>query len=116
MDWCIANTYEKANHNPVVILNGDHTKDVLYIKTEGKQKILLSATGTSDPDKDDIDIKWWIYPEAGNVDGAVLCNENGMTTEVDLSNAKGDTLHVILQVNDNGSPNLYSYRRAIIIL
>ncbi len=116
MDWCVADTYEKANHNPIVVLNGDRTKDVLYIKAGGKQKITLSATGTFDPDKDDINIKWWIYPEAGNMAGAILSNKNGMTTEVDLSNAKGDTLHVILQVNDNGKPNLYGYRRAVITL
>ena len=31
MDWCV-NDFEKANHNPVAVLNGDQTKQVLYRK------------------------------------------------------------------------------------
>jgi len=114
MDWCIADTYEKANHNPIVVLNGDHTKNVLYIDAKGKETIRLSAIGTFDPDKDEIDIKWWIYPEAGDVMGATLSIEQGTATEIDLSKSNGRKLHVVLQVNDNGAPNLYAYRRAVI--
>lgn len=118
MDWCVADTYEKANHNPKVVLNGDATKNVIYIKADGRKKIQLSAAGSKDPDGNGLNIKWWIYPEAGTVQNASLSNAQDETTEVDLSGVteKKGTLHVILQVNDNGTPNLYAYRRVVIKL
>jgi hypothetical protein len=30
------------------------------------------------------------------------------------SNARGKNIHIILELHDNGSPNLYAYRRVII--
>lgn len=118
MDWCVANAYDEANHNPVVVLNGDSTKNVLYIKSGEKKRIPLSAASTFDPDGDEISIEWWIYEEAGTVRGALLSNRKGERTEVDLSgvtSSKG-TLHIIAQVNDNGNPTLYAYRRVVIVI
>ncbi|MDH6304164.1 hypothetical protein M2459_000892 [Parabacteroides sp. PF5-5] len=118
MDWCIADSYQKANHNPTVVLNGDTGKKVLYVQADGKKKIQLSAAGTSDPDGNALHIKWWIYQEAGSLQGASLSKTEGETTEIDLSrieSGKG-TVHVILQVNDDGFPNLYAYRRVVVVL
>lgn len=116
MDWCVADDFKDANHNPVAIVNGDTTKDVIHLHADGKTAILLSAKGSYDPDGNDIIVKWWIYPEAGTVKNAVLSAETGDVTTVDLSqvDVREGTLHVILQINDNGSPNLYAYRRVII--
>lgn len=118
MDWCVADSYAKANHNPIAVINGIKGKDVVYLQADGKQKIMLSAKGCSDPDGDDIDVKWWIYPEAGTVSGAELSASQGEVTEVNLSKVGGKhgTLHVILQVNDHGTPTLYAYRRIVIKL
>jgi len=75
----------------------------------------LSSVGTSDPDGDDLTVEWWIYPEAGTTKGAVLHKENANTVTVDLSGiTKSSTIHVIFQVNDN--PNLYAYRRVVIMV
>jgi len=115
MDWCIANNYEKANHNPHVILNGNITKEVIYLNADGRKQISLSAAGTTDPDGNNLNLKWWIYPEAGTIEGAFLHNYDGEETIVDLSGVTNSgTLHVILQVNDDGEPNLYAYRRVVI--
>ncbi|QNF34756.1 DUF1593 domain-containing protein [Adhaeribacter swui] len=117
MDWCVADSYKKANHNPNLVVNNDQTKKVLYINASGRKKITLSAAGTKDPDGQPVNLKWWIYPEAGTVQNATLTITQGETTEVDLSGVKGSgTVHVILQGNDNGSPNLYAYRRVVITL
>lgn len=118
MDWCIADSFDKANHNPVAIINGDTTKNVLYIKANGKKRIHLSAKGSHDPDKNPIHIKWWIYPEAGSIKQALLTTNVGETTIVDLSQVTSTrgTLHIILQINDDGIPNLYAYRRIVITL
>ena len=31
MDWCVADDFKKANHNPIAVLNGDRTKNVVDI-------------------------------------------------------------------------------------
>ncbi len=118
MDWCVADDYSKANHNPIAVVNGDTGKRVVYIRANGRKHIHLSAKGSYDPDGNDIAVKWWIYPEAGNVMHASLTATSGETVDVDLSQAiqeKG-CLHVILQINDKGTPNLYAYRRVVIMV
>lgn len=115
MDWCVQ-PYEKANHNPVAVLNGDKTKDVLHVQAKPGEPVRLSAAGSSDPDGHALRLKWWIYPEAGTYRGkARLSSTGGMTTELIWEpGAKPGTVHVILEITDNGSPELTSYRRAVV--
>jgi hypothetical protein len=115
MNWCIATDYTNANHNPIAVLNGDHTKNVLAISTTNGATITLSAEGTGDPDGNLLRARWWIYPEAGNISGAMLTAAEGLKTEIHLAQIKlTGKLHVILQVEDDGVPHLFAYRRAII--
>jgi len=77
--------------------------------------VLLSAEGTTDPNGNSVRATWWIYPEAGNISGATLTATNGLRTEIHLPQIKKTgKLHVILQVEDDGEPPLFAYRRAII--
>lgn len=118
MDWCIAEHYADANHNPVAVLNGDASKDILFISATSGERIALSAAGSYDPDGDLYEITWFHYPEAGTYNGEIkLASLTGETTsffvpEVDQES----TVHIILQLKDDGSPNLFSYRRAIIVV
>lgn len=115
MDWCVADTFAKANHNPQPVLNGDHTKNVLVLPAKAGTEIALSAEGTVDPDQNAVRVSWWIYPEAGTVKGATLTAANGLTTRVRLpAGTRPGTLHVILQAEDDGSPHLFAYRRAVL--
>lgn len=42
-------------------------------------------------------------------------NKSSKSTSVTIpSNAGGKNIHIILELYDNGSPNLYAYRRVII--
>ncbi|HYP15865.1 MAG TPA: DUF1593 domain-containing protein [Opitutus sp.] len=115
MDWCVADAFEKANHNPRAVLNGDTTKDVLTLSAKAGAEIVLSAEGSSDPDRDAVRASWWIYPEASSAPGAELSAAEGLTTQVRVPPVKKTgAVHVILQVEDDGNPRLFSYRRAII--
>ncbi len=115
MDWCVADTYEKANHNPQPVLNGDRTKNVLVLPVKGGTSVMLSAEGTADPDKNEVRVTWWIYPEAGSVKEATLTQAEGLATTVRVpAVTKSGSVHVILQVEDNGSPHLFAYRRAVL--
>jgi hypothetical protein len=115
MDWCVQPPGQ-ANHNPLAVLNGDKTKDVLSVQANAGEAVRLSAAGSADPDGHALRVRWWIYPEAGAYRGkAHLSHEEGMETELRWEpGAKPGTVHVILEITDNGSPELTAYRRAVV--
>ena len=116
MDWCVANRYEDANHNPVVVLNGDGSKSVLKLTVKSGEMVLLSAEGTADPDGDPLAYSWWVYREAGTYSGTVALGDTAAPrvrfTAPDVDDPA--EIHVICEVRDAGYPALFSYRRAII--
>ncbi|MGQ9918644.1 MAG: nucleoside hydrolase-like domain-containing protein [Bryobacteraceae bacterium] len=115
MDWCVQ-PFDKANHNPVAVLNGDKTKNVLSVQAVAGRPVTFSAAGSSDPDGHALSFRWWIYPEAGTFRGkAALSKAEGPETVLSWEpGAKPGTVHVILEITDNGSPPLTSYRRAVV--
>ena len=115
MDWCVQ-PYEKANHEPSAVLNGDRSRRVLEIDADPNAQISLSAAGSTDPDGDDLNYKWWIYREAGTYWGAPpIGGARTPRAAVKIpANASGRTIHVILEITDTGRPPLTAYRRAII--
>lgn len=116
MDWSITGKYEDANHHPVAIVNGDKSRRVLQVSAAPGEKVTLSAEGSSDPDKDALTYAWSFYDEPSSYDGSVeIASKNGTTATVSVpSNAAGKNLHIILELHDDGAPNLYAYRRVII--
>ncbi|HRZ56572.1 MAG TPA: DUF1593 domain-containing protein, partial [Candidatus Paceibacterota bacterium] len=126
MEWCVAEDYQKANHNPIAVLNGDSTKRVLDITAKPGESVTLSAEGTRDPDGDAIETRWWIYPEASTVRDArghqfpsnvALSDVSGLTTRLTAPAVQQPaTIHIILEVQDRGTPRLWSYRRAIVTI
>jgi Predicted NADH:ubiquinone oxidoreductase, subunit RnfC len=65
MDWTTKN-FEDANHNPVVVVNGDTTKEPIYIKAKVGTPVVLSAAGSKDPDGNKISYTWFYYLEAAS--------------------------------------------------
>lgn len=115
MDWCVRG-FDNANHNPVAVVNGDKTKDVLYRTVPAGSRFSLDATGSSDPDGQTIDYQYWIYREAGTYEGSVQIQNalSPVSTVLVPENATGKTIHVVLTLRDNGNPPLTSYRRVVI--
>jgi hypothetical protein len=116
MDWCVAERFEQANHNPVAVLNGDTSKRVLELTARAGDTVTLSATGSSDPDGQRIAMSWFVYREAGTYEGDVKLSSaaGDRTTFVAPAVKRPSTVHVILQVQDDGTPQLTSYRRAVV--
>ena len=118
MDWCVADDYEKANHNPLAILNGDDSKRIIEIKAKPGDSVTLSSEGSSDPDGNGTVSRWMIYPEAGAHIGEVkLSRATGTSTTLSIPKSDHDgerAVHVILVVEDDGTPSLVAYRRAVI--
>ena len=119
MDWCNTATFTGANHNPTPALNGDTTKAVLQLNPAGDALVSLSAAGTADPDAGQtagLSYLWWQYLEAGTYPAAVpLTGAATQTcTFTPTPQATATTLHMILEVTDNGTPPLKGYRRAVV--
>lgn len=116
MDWCIK-SYEEANHNPVAVINEDNSKAVLEISASPGDTVPLNANGSKDPDGDILSYNWYVYEGAGTYKKPVLiakANEQEATLTIPEDASTGETVHVILEVTDDGDPVLYSYRRIII--
>jgi hypothetical protein len=117
MDWSITSKYSEANHHPVAGVNGDNSKRVLEVLASAGSSVTLSAAGSSDPDKDALAYSWTFYQEPSSYnDGSVTIDgQSSNTAEVSVPpSAGGKNIHIILEVHDDGAPNLYAYRRVII--
>lgn len=116
MDWSITSKFEDANHHPIAVVNGDWSRRVLEVSAEPGAKVILSAEGSNDPDKDALTCAWSFYDEPSSFAGSVeIANKNGTTATVSVpSSAAGKNLHIILELHDDGAPSLYAYRRVIV--
>lgn len=139
MQWTLSAELSKANHHPVIIINGSKGLEPLKFELEAGSTVQLDASATYDPDpNDNVTFKWYqyrdpsatqwsVHHEVGELEIQVL-NLAGSIVEVKLpppekccvelisrkAMPKGQVLHLILEVKDNGSPSLISYRRVII--
>ncbi|MDZ7694400.1 MAG: DUF1593 domain-containing protein [Balneolaceae bacterium] len=116
MDWTVTSNYSEANHHPVAVVNGDETKQILQITADAGSTVQLNAAGSDDPDGDALSYNWYFYDEPSTYDGTVsVQNSSSTSAEVSIpSDASGKNIHVILEVTDDGEPNLTTYRRIII--
>ena len=103
--------YDQANHPPVVKL-----ANALNMKVRPGDKVSLSAKGTTDPDGNALTYRWWEYQEADTYPGSVRIEDTdkqnaSMTVPADAT--AGQTIHIICEVTDNGTPPLTRYQRVV---
>jgi hypothetical protein len=110
--------FEKANHNPVAVFQGDKGKALAKMRATSGERVNLSAARTYDPDGDRVSYHWFVYNEAGTFKGNVEIE--GSTSPQAFFVApqvqEPKSVHIILEVRDDGQPCLYSYRRIIITI
>lgn len=125
MNWSVTPDYAKGNHAPTVVLNGRNGTRPVEISACPGEPVSFSALGSSDPDGDELTYKWTWYREAGGLfsPNLKLSTDSGPSTSAEIADtARVDqftppsayTLHVVLEVTDNGLPKLVRYRRATI--
>jgi hypothetical protein len=115
MDWCVK-PFDEANHNPVAVFGNDASDDFIYLTAKAGEEIELDASASFDPDNDSLLFRWYVYPEAGNYNDTLIIN-NQEKPKISLqvpANAQGKEIHLILELRDDGNPQLYDYRRVII--
>ena len=116
MDWCVK-PFDEANHPPVPAFNGNVGTEAVVIGVEENEIVRLSSKGSTDPDKNDLlSYKWYTYPEAGTYKRNVDISDNtSQQASIKVPGASdGKTIHIILEVTDDGEPPLTRYRRIIL--
>lgn len=116
MDWSVTPKYDDANHNPVAVFRGEASEDIIYLGAKPGETVRLDATGSTDPDGDDIRYEWSFYPEPGTYRGKIAIQEpRTQDTRVRIpADAADKTIHIVLSVTDDGAPPLTRYRRIVI--
>lgn len=116
MDWCVSTRKDDANHSPLAVLNDDKSEQVLRLSVKPGVQVRLSAADSRDPDGGKLSYRWFVYREAGDWDGRL--DLRGADQQVAEFNAPSvtepRTLHLVLEIVDNGTPALFSYRRAVV--
>jgi hypothetical protein len=111
LKWSVTPTYGDANHEPKVSLRGSSR-----ISARPGETVRLEGD-VSDPDGDRVSVKWWQWKEVDTYPGEVsLSDPTSSVTSVRVpADAKpGQTVHLILEATDDGTPPLMRYQRVIL--
>lgn len=114
-DWCVAEEYSEANHRPTV-----RVEEGVDLSAAPGERVMLHAKA-EDPDGNLMGYNWWQYYEvdtySGESDGqiAMIGQDTDVMSFVVPEDAKdGETIHMVIQVTDNGENNLSHYQRVIL--
>jgi hypothetical protein len=109
-DWCVKD-FAEANHAPALKLR--HAQNFSAAPGE---RVKLQVTAV-DPDKNNVTLKWWQYFEVDSYEGRIeLQNVSSSNSSfvVPKDAKKDDTIHVIIEGKDDGTPALTRYQRVIV--
>lgn len=108
MQWSVTSNFAGANHEPRVTI-----REGSQISARPGETVRLQAS-VSDPDKQAVTVRWWQWKEVGTYPGPVtLADPTSRTTglQVPADATAGQTIHVVLEATDNGTPALTRYAR-----
>ncbi|KAJ6465831.1 hypothetical protein C8R45DRAFT_1022537 [Mycena sanguinolenta] len=140
MHWSATATYSAANHNPVVIVNrSSAVADALYLTVRPGDTVILDASKTYDPDGDGLaSVTFWQYLDVSQFQQAFQATpvlgvaQSGLTAVITVpsrnefattwaswtsgrgANEDDTSLHVIVEVWDQGIPSLVGYKRVVL--
>ena len=96
----------KGNLNPYIVIPNDTINITISLS--------LDASKSFDPDGDNLQFSWWQQPEIGKTKVKIEQADQPIATLRIPADAKGDTIHIICEVHDDGPYHLPAYRRIII--
>jgi hypothetical protein len=111
MKWSVTPKFSDANHPPKVSIKGP-----LDISAHPGSTVFLQGE-VSDPDHDTATVTWWQYNDAGTYPGDIIFSApTTLTTTFRVPDdaRPGQTIHVILEATDNGTPPLTRYQRVVV--
>ena len=111
LDWCVQ-PYAGANHPPV------HTHDARLreLTVAPGARVTLDARGWMDPDGDRLTYQWSFYREPSTYAVPLMIEDPAaeVTHCVAPQVTERQTIHIVVTVQDRGSPPLSSYERLIL--
>jgi hypothetical protein len=110
LDWCV-NDFAHANHPPLPRVSGELKRTIL-----SGQRIVLDATGSTDPDGQPLLFHWLHYQEPGSYRGSALEIPNASSSRASFiapTVSESQTIHIILSATDDGQPPLTRYGRLV---
>ncbi len=113
MKWSVTPKFSEANHPPSVRIKGSQA-----VSARSGSTIQLEGE-VSDPDHNAVRVTWWQYNEAGTYAGDIKFSDSSAlktTFRVPDDAKSGQTIDVILEAMDNGSPSLTRYQRVVVIV
>lgn len=138
IQWSIEKDFARVNHHPVISVNGHPGTEPLELEAEAGSLLEFDASATYDPDGDDLTFTWFQYQEPSievwsahkyaaklavkplSQDGSIVrvqippAHECCVEFKTRKPVARGQSLHLILEVTDSGTPQLTTYKRIII--
>jgi hypothetical protein len=108
--WGVAGRYRSANHPAVVRVA---KRDV----TAAPGQTLRLRARAFDPDGDAVSFRWWQYHEADSYAGRVTidgASDLRASLTIPDDAVPGDTIHLILDARDQGTPPITRYQRVVI--
>lgn len=109
--WSVTATYGEANHPPEVRVGEE-------LELRGRPGEVLRMEGiVTDPDGDGVGVRWWQYGEADSYAGTIPLTDptdRELSLQVPPDARPGDTIHLILEATDDGTPALTRYQRVIV--
>ena len=109
--WSVTPTYAGANHEPTVSIRGSSR----VIARPG-QTVGLEGT-VSDPDGDAVAVRWWRWKDVDTYPGDVSLSSTttpAIHLQIPEDATPGQTIQLVLEVTDSGTPALTRYQRVVI--
>lgn len=116
MKWCDSPYFNDVNHHPVVIVNNRKgLRRIIRFGQTGSVQF-FNPRQSYDPDGDNLSYNWIFYKEASNYKGDLKMKvlKNGILRVKIPQNDENSSIHLILEVRDNGTPALTSYKRVVV--
>lgn len=107
--WTEEPDFEKASHAPVVRLEGPAKRTVRC-----GEKVMLSGKESFDPNGKKLSYHWFHYKEAGDCQRIIHLEHEYQETAFFTAPDDPCTLHMILEVTNDGKPPVTRYARAIV--
>ena len=111
LKWSVTPKFKDANHEPKVAIKGP-----LEVSARAGSTVRLQGE-VSDPDRNAVKVAWWQYNDAGTYPGDISFSDPAAlvtTFQVPANAETGQTIHVILEATDNGTPQLTRYQRVVV--
>jgi hypothetical protein len=105
-DWCVKD-FRSANHAPKVTVKANS------LKAKKGATVKLTAS-VKDPDGNKVALKWWQYFEVDTYEGKITITDGSFVVPTDAK--AGDTIHIIVEAIDDGTPNLRGYQRILVVV